>query len=168
MLLRCVVCQEASSRCYCPYDITITATVTSSTVCDDPVELAAVYFKFGIRYHDDLLLDLEVEQSRPHHAGPPDPAILRFLPSRYPRSPPRDLPLGMEPDILCEVMPRPVIIVMRSVIPSRMVTSTSPGPGVELSLFSEYGYPVLEVLARTSTPARRLAILIVDLSASKT
>jgi hypothetical protein len=37
--------------------------------------------------------------------------------------------------------------------------------GVSLSLFSEHGYRALEVLARTSTPVRRLTILIVDDSA---
>jgi hypothetical protein len=37
--------------------------------------------------------------------------------------------------------------------------------GISLSLFSEHGYRALEVLARTSTPVRRLTILIVDASA---
>ena len=34
--------------------------------------------------------------------------------------------------------------------------------GVSLSLFSEHGYRALEVLTQTSTPVRRLTILIVD------
>jgi len=37
--------------------------------------------------------------------------------------------------------------------------------GVSLSLFSEHGYRALEVLAQTSTPVRRLTILIIDASA---
>jgi hypothetical protein len=37
--------------------------------------------------------------------------------------------------------------------------------GISLSLFSEHGYRALEVLARTSTPVRRLTILIVNASA---
>jgi hypothetical protein len=42
------------------------------------------------------------------------------------------------------------------------VISTRPVEGISLSLFSEHGYRALEVLARTSTPVRRLTILIVD------
>jgi hypothetical protein len=37
--------------------------------------------------------------------------------------------------------------------------------GIALSLFSEHGYRAFEVLAKTSTPVRRLTILIVDASA---
>jgi len=37
--------------------------------------------------------------------------------------------------------------------------------GISLSLFSEHGYRALQVLAQTSTPLRRLTILIVDASA---
>ena len=43
--------------------------------------------------------------------------------------------------------------------------ATRPVQGISLSLFSEHGYRALEVLARTSTPVRRLTILIVDASA---
>ena len=43
--------------------------------------------------------------------------------------------------------------------------ATRPVEGISLSLFSEHGYRALEVLARTSTPVRRLTILIVDASA---
>lgn len=42
--------------------------------------------------------------------------------------------------------------------------ATRPVQGISLSLFSEHGYRALEVLARTSTPLRRLTILIVDAS----
>jgi hypothetical protein len=45
------------------------------------------------------------------------------------------------------------------------VIATRPVQGISLSLFSEHGYRALEVLARTSTPVRRLTILIVDASA---
>ena len=45
------------------------------------------------------------------------------------------------------------------------VIATRPVQGVSFSLFSEHGYRALEVLARTSTPVRRLTILIVDASA---
>jgi hypothetical protein len=45
------------------------------------------------------------------------------------------------------------------------VIATRPVEGISLSLFSEHGYRALEVLARTSTPVRRLTILIVDASA---
>jgi len=45
------------------------------------------------------------------------------------------------------------------------VVATRPVQGISLSLFSEHGYRALEVLARTSTPVRRLTILIVDASA---
>ena len=37
--------------------------------------------------------------------------------------------------------------------------------GISLTLFSEHGYRALQVLAQTSTPVRRLTILIVDASA---
>ncbi|KAI0300673.1 hypothetical protein B0F90DRAFT_397693 [Multifurca ochricompacta] len=47
----------------------------------------------------------------------------------------------------------------------REVIGTRPVQGISLSLFSEHGYRALEVLARTSTPVRRLTILIVDASA---
>ena len=43
--------------------------------------------------------------------------------------------------------------------------ATRPVEGISLSLFSEYGYCALQVLAQTSTPARRLTILIVATSA---
>ena len=43
--------------------------------------------------------------------------------------------------------------------------ATWPVQGISLSLFSEHGYRALEVLAQTSTPVRRLTILIVDASA---
>ena len=45
------------------------------------------------------------------------------------------------------------------------VIATRPVQGISLSLFSEHGYRALEVLAQTSTPVRRLTILIVDASA---
>ena len=48
---------------------------------------------------------------------------------------------------------------------SLQVIATRPVQGISLSLFSEHGYRALEVLARTSTPVRRLTILIVDASA---
>ena len=43
--------------------------------------------------------------------------------------------------------------------------ATRPVEGISLTLFSEHGYRALEVLAQTSTPVRRLTILIVDASA---
>ena len=43
--------------------------------------------------------------------------------------------------------------------------ATRPVEGISLSLFSEHGYRALRVLAQTSTPVRRLTILIVDASA---
>jgi hypothetical protein len=45
------------------------------------------------------------------------------------------------------------------------VIATRPVEGISLSLFSEHGYHALRVLAQTSTPVRRLTILIVDTSA---
>jgi hypothetical protein len=45
------------------------------------------------------------------------------------------------------------------------VIATRPVQGISLTLFSEHGYRALEVLAQTSTPVRRLTILIVDASA---
>jgi hypothetical protein len=45
------------------------------------------------------------------------------------------------------------------------VIATRPVQGISLTLFSEHGYRALEVLARTSTPVRRLTILIVAASA---
>jgi hypothetical protein len=45
------------------------------------------------------------------------------------------------------------------------VIAARPVEGISLSLFSEHGYRALEVLARTSTPVRRLTIFIVNASA---
>jgi len=81
----------------------------------------------------------------------------------------------VDPDTLGEVSALFLPPIMRA--PSRpqqstgltaappQVIATRPVQGISLSLFSEHGYRALEVLARTSTPVRRLTILIVDASA---
>jgi hypothetical protein len=78
----------------------------------------------------------------------------------------------VDPDTLGEVSARvhPESASRTVVYPVKLtaaaqVIATRPVQGISLSLFSEHGYRALEVLARTSTPVRRLTILIVDASA---
>ena len=72
----------------------------------------------------------------------------------------------VDPDTLCEVTPRhfPRAIGRADLVPLQVI-ATRPVQGISLTLFSEHGYHALEVLTRTSTPVRRLTILIVDASA---
>ena len=72
----------------------------------------------------------------------------------------------VDPDTLREVL-RPPLSLSSTKLNSAylQVIATRPVQGISLSLFSEHGYRALEVLARTSTPVRRLTILIVDASA---
>ena len=72
----------------------------------------------------------------------------------------------VDPDTLGEVcaLVHPVFCPVRSTAAAQVV-ATRPVQGISLSLFSEHGYRALEALARTSTPVRRLTILIVDASA---
>jgi len=70
----------------------------------------------------------------------------------------------VDPDTLGEVGGLSLVSPLR-LTPAAQVIATRPVQGISLSLFSEHGYRALEVLARTSTPVRRLTILIVDASA---
>jgi hypothetical protein len=72
----------------------------------------------------------------------------------------------VDPDTLGEVctLVHPVFCPVRSTAAAQVV-ATRPVQGISLSLFSEHGYRALEALARTSTPVRRLTILILDASA---
>lgn len=72
----------------------------------------------------------------------------------------------VDPDTLREVSPSPLSLLLGyAYMEPPQVIATRPVQGISLSLFSEHGYRALEVLARTSTPVRRLTILIVDASA---
>ena len=64
-----------------------------------------------------------------------------------------------------ECYPHHPLSVLSKLTAAAQVIATRPVQGISLSLFSEHGYRALEVLARTSTPVRRLTILIVDASA---
>jgi hypothetical protein len=71
----------------------------------------------------------------------------------------------VDPDTLGEVGTPMSIVRPLRLTAAAQVIATRPVQGISLSLFSEHGYRALEVLARTSTPVRRLTILIVDASA---
>ncbi|KAI0247345.1 hypothetical protein BJV78DRAFT_945249 [Lactifluus subvellereus] len=112
---------------------------------DAPFRLRS--FSTSIRLHPDLAAFLESQpeirdlslRGIPAYASGPFTLQTSALPHLE-----NFRSVHVDPDTLCEVI------------------STRPVVGISLSLFSEHGYRALEVLARTSTPVRRLTILIFD------